>query len=88
MPGHDHFCRERAVAQPVMGERPRHPAETPGNGASVKPGAFHTRAYVERRTAEGLSKPEIMRCLKRYLAREVYHALRTDLRAIAGVDSI
>ncbi len=31
-----------------------------------------TRAYVERRTAEGKSKPEIMRCLKRYVAREVY----------------
>src|ERR1035441_8629178 len=30
-----------------------------------------TRAYVERRTAEGLSKKEIMRCLKRYVAREV-----------------
>ena len=31
-----------------------------------------TRAYTERRTAEGLSKKEIMRCLKRYVAREVY----------------
>lgn len=31
-----------------------------------------TRAYVERRTAEGLSKREIIRCLKRYLVREVY----------------
>jgi transposase len=31
-----------------------------------------TRAYVERRTAEGLSKKEIIRCLKRYAAREVY----------------
>ena len=30
-----------------------------------------TKAYVERRTAEGLSKPEIMRCLKRYVAREL-----------------
>jgi hypothetical protein len=29
------------------------------------------RAYVARRTAEGLSKPEIIRCLKRYLAREL-----------------
>src|SRR6201996_1996373 len=29
-----------------------------------------TRAYVERRTAEGLSKKEIMRCLKRYVARQ------------------
>jgi len=35
-----------------------------------------TRAYVARRTAEGLSKKEIIRCLKRYVAREVYHHLR------------
>jgi transposase len=47
-----------------------------------------TRAYVDRRTAEGLSKPEIIRCLRRYLAREVYHAFRADLRALEGVDSI
>jgi len=31
-----------------------------------------TRAYVERRTAEGLSKTEIMRCLKRHVARELF----------------
>ena len=35
-----------------------------------------TRAYVERRTAEGLSKTEIIRCLKRYVARQVYPHLR------------
>jgi hypothetical protein len=35
-----------------------------------------TRAYVERRTAEGKSKAEIIRCLKRYAAREVYPRLR------------
>jgi transposase len=35
-----------------------------------------TRTYVERRTKEGLSKPEIIRCLKRYVAREIYLALR------------
>src|SRR5215471_17624843 len=35
-----------------------------------------TRAYLERRTAEGLSKKEIIRCLKRYVAREVYPYLR------------
>lgn len=34
-----------------------------------------TREYVERRTAEGLSKREIIRCLKRYIAREVFAAL-------------
>lgn len=31
-----------------------------------------TRTYVERRTNEGLSKREIIRCLKRYIAREIY----------------
>jgi transposase len=34
-----------------------------------------TRRYVARRTAEGKSKQEIMRCLKRYIAREVYRVL-------------
>jgi transposase len=34
------------------------------------------RAYVARRTEEGLSKNEIIRCLKRYVAREVYPHLR------------
>jgi hypothetical protein len=34
-----------------------------------------TRAYVERRTKQGLDKKEIMRCLKRYIAREVYTCL-------------
>src|SRR6266550_958917 len=35
-----------------------------------------TRAYAGRRTAEGKSKAEIIRCLKRYVAREVYRHLR------------
>jgi transposase len=35
-----------------------------------------TRAYASRRSKEGLSKKEIIRCLKRYVAREVYHQLR------------
>jgi transposase len=34
-----------------------------------------TKAYVARRTAEGKTKREIMRCLKRYVAREVYRVL-------------
>jgi len=34
-----------------------------------------TRAYAERRTTQGMSKKEIIRCLKRYIAREVYTAL-------------
>ena len=28
--------------------------------------------YLDRRTAEGKSKREIIRCLKRYIAREIY----------------
>src|SRR5262250_2295869 len=35
-----------------------------------------TRAYVERRTKEGKSKTEIIRCLKRYAARQIYPHLR------------
>jgi transposase len=34
-----------------------------------------TRAYVARRTGEGKSKKEIIRCLKRYIAREIYKIL-------------
>lgn len=34
-----------------------------------------TKDYVRRRTSEGKSKREIIRCLKRYVAREVYTAL-------------
>lgn len=40
-----------------------------------------TRAYAARRTADGRSKREILRCLKRYIAREVYQTLRADLTA-------
>lgn len=36
-----------------------------------------TQAYAQRRTAEGKSSREIVRCLKRYVAREVYQALIT-----------
>jgi RecB family endonuclease NucS len=31
-----------------------------------------TRAYVDRRTKEGKSKKDAIRCLKRYVARELY----------------
>lgn len=34
-----------------------------------------TLAYVQRRTAEGKSPREIRRCLKRYIAREIFHNL-------------
>ena len=34
-----------------------------------------TRDYVTRRTVQGLSTKEIMRCLKRFVAREIFHHL-------------
>lgn len=39
-----------------------------------------TLDYVARRTTEGLSKKDIIRCLKRYVAREVYNGLIADCR--------
>lgn len=40
-----------------------------------------TMAYATRRTADGLSKRDILRCLKRFIAREVYRALLADHHA-------
>ncbi len=38
-----------------------------------------TRNYMQRRFAEGKSKRETMRCLKRYVAREMHATLRQGL---------
>jgi hypothetical protein len=38
------------------------------------------RAYVERRTTEGWQKKEILQCLKRYIARELYLQIGADDR--------
>jgi transposase len=38
-----------------------------------------TRAYVRRRTADGLTSKDILRCLKRLIARELYPLIRDDL---------
>jgi len=43
---------------------------------------FHqpTIEYVARRTAEGKSKRDIIRCLKRYVIRELYHLVKVNPR--------
>ncbi|WP_375502157.1 IS110 family transposase [uncultured Jatrophihabitans sp.] len=41
-----------------------------------------SRAYATRRTTQGKTMPDIIRCQKRYLAREVFTALRADYAAI------
>jgi transposase len=43
-----------------------------------------TRAYATRRTTEGLTKKEIIRCLKRYIVREVHAALLADHAALTA----
>jgi hypothetical protein len=43
-----------------------------------------TKAYATRRAAEGLSKSEIMRCLKRSFARAIYRSLRADLADVSA----
>jgi transposase len=44
---------------------------------------FHqpTIDYVARRTAQGLTKKDVIRCLKRFIAREVYQRVMIDERA-------
>ena len=41
--------------------------------------APRTRDYATRRAAKGLTTRDILRCLKRAIARETYNALKTDL---------
>jgi len=42
-----------------------------------------TQDYMRRRRSDGLSKLETVRCLKRFLAREVFNAIRSDYEALA-----
>ena len=35
--------------------------------------------YVAKRTAQGLSKKDIIRCLKRYVARQVYQIVSQSI---------
>ncbi len=40
-----------------------------------------TQAYMARRTAEGKNPREIRRCLKRYIARQLYRTLTATMTA-------
>ena len=35
-----------------------------------------TRDYFDRRTTQGLTRRDTVRCLKRYIAREIYHLIQ------------
>ncbi len=45
-----------------------------------------TQAYLARRLGDGKTKPEIMRCLKRYVAREIHGLLRPPGSAVGVLD--
>ena len=44
-----------------------------------------TQNYIVKRTEQGLSKLEALRCLKRYIAREVFYILRSRNQEINRV---
>ena len=85
-----HLCGTAPV-QASSGKVVRHGLNPGGNRAANR--ALHvvalnrlrrderTRAYVAKRTFEGKSKKEAMRCLKRYIGRETYRALLLDVGA-------
>ena len=45
-----------------------------------------TKIFVSKRTAEGKSKREIIRCLKRYVAREIYRQIMNPQPAPNNAD--
>jgi hypothetical protein len=46
-----------------------------------------TKNYVARRIAEGKSSREIQRCLKRYIARQLYSALNANTTLTAQISA-
>jgi hypothetical protein len=52
----------------------------------ISHGDPQTAAYVERRTKEGKTMREIVRCLKRHVAREVYRHLVDPEQVPVGAD--
>ena len=86
-----HLCATAPVPA-SSGRTSRHRLNFAGNRAANR--ALHmivlirlrycerTRSYMERRLAEGKTKKEAIRCLKRFVARELYRTLRADLATL------
>ena len=86
-----HLCATAPVPA-SSGRTSRHRLNFAGNRAANR--ALHmivivrlrycdrTRSYLDRRVVEGKTKKEAIRCLKRYLAREIYRTLRADLATL------
>jgi transposase len=79
------------------GKTQRHPLNRGGDrqanralhmaAISRMPTDKRTKAYVARKTAQGHSNLEIIRCIKRYLAREIYYLLRQPTTLPKPLDS-
>ena len=86
-----HLCATAPVPA-SSGRTSRHRLNFAGNRAANR--ALHmivpvrlryceqTRSYMDRRLAEGKTKKEAIRCLKRFVAREPYRTLRADLATL------
>ena len=67
-----------ATAGPTPAQRRRGPSRQPGpaHDRAVRLRTDRrTQTYAKKKTAEGKSDREIMRCLKRYIAREMFRLL-------------
>ena len=86
-----HLCGAAPVPA-SSGRTSRHRLNFAGNRAANR--ALHmivivrlrycerTRSYLDRRVAQGKTKKEAIRCLKRYIAQEIYRTLRVDLATL------
>ena len=86
-----HLCATAPVPT-SSGRTSRHRLNYPGNRAANR--ALHmivlvrlryceqTRSYMDRRLAEHKTKKEVIRCLKRFAAHELYRTLRADLATL------
>ena len=81
----DHAQLPPIAPQPTPALKRRGADTTAKSGrtrASLRSHALHRlyRLLVARRTAEGKSKRDIIRCLKRYVIRELYHLVKVNPR--------
>ena len=59
-----------------------HPTDTSRPKTHIFAKPQQTRSYMDRRLAETKTKKEAIRCLKRFVARELYRTLRADLATL------
>ncbi|MEV6332657.1 winged helix-turn-helix domain-containing protein [Streptomyces sp. NPDC051909] len=88
------WCTETAPVPASSGRTDRHRLNRVGDRQANR--ALHTivlvrmlhdprtREYVARRTLEGLKTKDIFRCLKRFVAREVYRYLTSAFNDVTG----